>query len=61
MTAPQAIFTGAAVAVVVAIVLACAGVATLWGAGWAMLAAGVLIGPTAVSAAVVLLRDSATK
>ena len=57
MTAPQAVFTVAAAAVAVSIALVVAGVAVLAGSGWALVAAGVLVGPCTVGAAVVLLRD----
>lgn len=40
-----------------AIALVCAGVAMLTGAAWALIAAGALIGPIAMAAGVVLLRD----
>lgn len=58
MSAAQIVFAATAAAVVVAIVLICTGVAMLAGHGWALVTAGTLIGLTAVSAAVVLLRDS---
>lgn len=57
MRAAQIVFAVAAAAVVAAIALVCAGVAVLAGAGWALITAGALIGPSAVAAAVVLLRD----
>lgn len=57
MTAPQAVFTAAAVAIVAAIASVCVGVAVLAGVGWALITAGALIGPCAVGGAVVLLRD----
>lgn len=59
MTAPQIVFTSTAVAVLVAIALVCAGVALLAGAGWALIAAGSLVGPCSVGAAVALLREGA--
>jgi len=57
MTAPQIVFTSTAVAVLVAIALVCAGVALLAGAGWALIAAGSLVGPCSVGAAAALLRE----
>lgn len=57
MTAPQAVFTVAAAAVAVSIALVVAGVAVLAGPGWALVAAGALVGPCTVVAAAVLLRD----
>jgi len=51
------VFTVAAAAVAVAIALVVAGVAVLAGSGWALVAAGALVGPCAVGAAAVLLRD----
>lgn len=61
MTAPQLVFASAAVAVVVAVGLVVAGVAMLAGAGWALVAAGGLGGPSAVAGAVALLRDDSPK
>ena len=58
MTAAQIVFAATAAAVLVAIALICAGVALLAGTGWALVTAGALVGPCAVGAAVVLLRDS---
>lgn len=60
MTAPQAVFAAASAVVVVAIALVCVGVALLAGPGWALIAAGTLIGPCSVAAAVALLRDGGT-
>jgi len=57
VTAPQAVFTVAAAAVAVSIALVVAGVAVLAGPGWALVAAGALVGPCTVGAAAVLLRD----
>lgn len=57
MTAPQIVFTATAIAVTAAIALVCAGVAMLVGDAWALICAGALIGPTAVGAGAVLLRD----
>lgn len=57
MTAPQAVFTVAAAAVAVSIALVVAGVAVLAGPGWALVAAGALVGPCTVAGAVALLRD----
>lgn len=57
MTAPQAVFAVAAAAVAVSVALVVAGVALLAGSGWALVAAGALVGPCTVGAAVVLLRD----
>lgn len=50
-------FTVAAAAVAVSIALVVAGVAVLAGPGWALVAAGALVGPCTVGAAAVLLRD----
>ena len=57
MTAAQIVFAATAAAVVVAIVLICAGVALLAGHGWALVSAGALIALSAIGSAVVLLRD----
>ena len=57
MTAAQRVFGAAVVLVALSIVSVCAGVLVLAGVGWALVAAGSLTGPAAVSAAVVLLRD----
>lgn len=57
MTDIQAVCTAAAVAVVVSIGLAVAGVAVLFGVGWALIAAGATIGPTSVGATALLLRE----
>lgn len=57
MTAIRLVLAAAATAVVVAIALVCAGVAIVAGTGWALIVAGALIGPTAVGASAVLLRD----
>lgn len=46
--------------VVVAIALVCVGVALLAGPGWALIAAGSLVGPCSVAAAAALLRDGGT-
>ena len=58
MTATQAVFTATTAVVVVAIALVVAGVAVLAGLGWSLVVAGSLLGVAALSAAVVLLRDS---
>jgi len=58
VTPTRSVFAAAALAVVVAIALICAGVAILAGTGWTLIAAGALIGPTAVGGAWVLLRDA---
>jgi hypothetical protein len=57
LTAPQIVFITTAVAVSAAIALVCVGVALLAGEAWSLICAGALIGPTAVGAGVVLLRD----
>lgn len=57
MTAAQLVFAVTAAAVVASIALVCAGVAVLAGLGWSLVTAGALLGPSAVAAAVVLLRD----
>lgn len=57
MTAIQAVFTATVAVVVVAIGLVIAGVAVLAGMGWALLAAGGLLGPAAVAAGWVLLHE----
>lgn len=57
MTAAQIVFTATAAVVAVAIALVCVGVALIAGAGWSLITAGALLGPSAVAAAVVLLRD----
>lgn len=57
MSAPQAVFVSTVTAVVVAIGLTVAGVTVLAGLGWALICAGVLVGPTAVGAGAVLLRE----
>lgn len=57
MTAIQAVFTATVAVVVVAIGLVVAGVAVLYGPGWALVVAGALTGPTAVGAGVALLRE----
>jgi uncharacterized membrane protein len=48
-----------AVSVLVAVGLIVAGVAMLFGAGWALIAAGILLCASAISGAVVLLKDTA--
>lgn len=57
MSAAQIVAVTAAAVVVASIALVCAGVALLAGAGWALVTAGVLCGPSAVAGAVALLRD----
>ena len=59
MTAPQAVFAGAAAVVLVSIVLVCVGVSMLMGVGWALIAAGGQLALAAVSGSAVLLRDDA--
>lgn len=58
MTPIHLVLAATAATVVVAIALVCAGVAMIAGTGWALIAAGLLIGPTGITASVVLLRDS---
>lgn len=58
MTPIHLVLAVTAATVVVAIALVCVGVAMIAGTGWALIAAGVLIGSTAVAASVVLLRDT---
>jgi hypothetical protein len=53
------VFTATVAVVAVAIGLVVAGVGILFGAGWALIAAGALVGPTVVAAAVALLRGDA--
>lgn len=60
MTAIQAVFTATVAVVAVSIGLVVAGVAVLFGLGWSLVAAGGLIGPTAVAAAAVLLRGDSS-
>lgn len=57
MNSLQAVFTATAAVVVVAIGLVVAGVAVLAGAGWALIAAGVLLGAGATAAGRLLLHD----
>lgn len=57
MTAIQAVFTATVAVVVVAIGLVVAGTAVLLGLGWSLVVAGALLGPSAIAAAAVLLRD----
>jgi len=54
------VFVVAVACVVVAIGLVVSGVSVLFGAGWALVTAGVLLGLSAVGGAVVLLRDDGT-
>jgi len=60
VTAIQAVFTATVAVVAVSIGLVVAGVAVLFGLGWSLVAAGGLIGPTAVAAAAVLLRGDSS-
>jgi len=57
VTALQVVLAATVAVVVVAIGLVVSGVAVLWGAGWALISAGVLLGLGAVVTAGVLLRD----
>lgn len=57
MTAIQAVFTATVAVVAVAIGLVVAGIAVLAGVGWALVAAGGLLGPTAVGACWAVLRE----
>ncbi|MEC4836871.1 hypothetical protein [Mycobacteroides chelonae] len=59
MTALQIVFAATVAVVVVAIGLVVSGVAILAGLGWALVGGGVLLALTAVTVAVVLLRDGA--
>ncbi|PVA66207.1 hypothetical protein [Mycobacteroides abscessus] len=61
MTALQIVFAATVAVVVVAIGLVVSGVAILAGLGWALVGGGVLLAVTAVTVAVVLLRDGAKK
>lgn len=61
MTALQIVFAATVAVVAVAVALVVSGVAILAGLGWAMICAGVLLTVTAVTTAVVLLRDEAKK
>lgn len=58
MTPIHLVLAVTAAAVVVAIALVCVGVAMIAGTGWALIAAGLLIGATGIAASVVLLRDT---
>lgn len=60
MNSLQAVFTATAAVVVVAIGLVVAGVAVLTGAGWALIAGGVLSGAAAVAGFRVLISDDGT-
>lgn len=57
MTAPQIVVTITAVIIAVSVALVCAGSAMLWGVAWALITIGTLVGPSALAAAVLLLRD----
>lgn len=57
MNSLQAVFTATAAVVVVAIGLVVAGVAVLAGAGWALIAAGGLLGVGASAVGRLLLHD----
>jgi len=60
MTASQIVFTATVAVVAVAVGLTVAGVAVLFGAGWSLVAAGCLLGVSAVGAGWVLLREGGT-
>ena len=60
MTASQIVFTATVAVVAVAVGLVVAGVSVLFGAGWALIAAGGLLGVSAVGSAWVLLREGGT-
>lgn len=60
MTAIQAVFTATVAVVAVAIGLVVAGVAILTNSGWALVAAGALLGPAAIGACWAVLREGAS-
>ncbi len=58
MTAIQAVFTAIIATVVVGAALVVAGVAVLFGVGWAFVAAGVLTATSGTGVGVALLREA---